>query len=125
MSRWIKLARKLTKVRPKVALEFLESCVNRVLPKSEEIPDINYPNRSITIEHGSKDLIISLAKYRAILDIDRLLSLSSINDVQWCLQVQLSNNYGNLPQEDTATISALMVQKLQEEEYIKDITLPM
>jgi len=125
MSRWIKLAKKLTKVKPKVALEFLESFVDRVLPKNEEIPDINYPNRSIKIEHGSKDLIISLAKYKAILDIDCLLSMSSMSDVQWSLQVQLSNNYRDLPQEDTATISALMVQKLQEEEYIKDIAPPV
>jgi hypothetical protein len=60
-----------------------------------------------------------------MLDIDRLLSVSSISRLQWWICSQLSENHKSLSQEDTAVISALMVQKLQEEEYIKDITSPV
>ena len=125
MMRWIRLARELTKAGPKEALDFMGSLMNRVLSKNENVPDVNYPNRSISIKQVSEDLIIKLAKYQVVLEVDKLLDTSSINQLQWLLQLRLSNTYGVLPPEDTATISALMVQKLQEEEYIKDIAPPV
>lgn len=124
MGRWSKLAKKLTKVRPKTVLGFLESFVDRMI-KTEVPPDINYPNRSITIEAGTQGLIIQLAKHRAILDIDKMLSVPSLTQLQWWIHSQLVVDDVTLSQEDAATISALMVQKLQEREYIKDVTPPV
>lgn len=126
--RWIRLAEKFTKARPQEALKLLGSFINKLIPKSEEILDINYPNRTILIvikDGEDPHITLRLAKYEVIIGVDELLSISSMNHLQGWFHAQLATTHKDLSIEDAATISALMIQKLQEEQYIQDATSPV